>query len=99
VGSQKSTNSSSDQGGDVLGASTLTLNFTPQYSADAKDAPVSSVNEELAEVPLQSSPNQAPQLLIYLFLTSLCMIGGGFQIARLWTLYQNFTPAYPDMFG
>ena len=99
VGSQKSTGSSSGQSGEVLGASTLTLNFTPQYSPDTKDASGSSGKEELAEVPLQSSPNQVPEFLIYLFLTSLCMIGGGFQIARLWTLYQNFTPAYPDMFG
>jgi hypothetical protein len=99
VGSQKSTNSSSDQGGDVLGASTLTLNFTPQYSSDTKDSPASAVSEELPEIPVRTSPSQIPQFLIYFFLTSLCMIGGGFQIAKLWMLYQNFTPAYPDMFG
>ena len=99
VGSQKSTNSSSDQGGDVLGASTLTLNFTPQYSPDIKNSSASTVSEELPEIPVRTSPSQIPQFLIYFFLTSLCMIGGGFQIAKLWTLYQNFTPAYPDMFG
>lgn len=99
VGSQKSTNSSSDQGGDVLGASTLTLNFTPQYSPDTKDSPASAVSEELPEISVRTSPSQIPQFLIYFFLTSLCMIGGGFQIAKLWILYQNFTPAYPDMFG
>lgn len=99
VGSQKSTGSVSGQGGDVLGASIVSLNFTPQYSPDAKTTTTTAVNDAQPEYVPHTSTSIAPQFLIYLFLTSLCMIGGGFQISRLWTLYQNSTPVYPDMFG
>lgn len=100
VGSQKSAGTSS--GGNVLGASSVrgedagavVLNFTPITNQDAP----SPVVEELTEIPVIPS-GSGLEFFTYLFLAGFCMIVGGFQIAKVWFLYQNSTPVYPDMFG
>lgn len=107
VGSQRSASTGSGGSGSVLAASigrtdsegNLILNFTPQYNAKNIPTDTSPIRDELPEIVSTDQSATTPQFFVYFFLASLCMIGGGFQIARLWTLYRDSAPAYPDLLG
>ncbi|MBP6994302.1 lamin tail domain-containing protein [Candidatus Woesebacteria bacterium] len=103
VGSQKSTGASNA----VLGSSSIrtdidgniAVNFTPQFDSQTLEKDPPTTTDSLPERVSFTEPKSINQFLLYLFIIGICMIGGGFQIARLWTLYQNSSPVYPDMFG
>lgn len=107
IGNQKSSGTGENQTSNVLGTSATNdssgtetlINFTPEHSVTKSDLIMAPENTLLE----QSSPPYSTavpyQFIIYLFLVSLCMIVGGYQIARIWILYKDFTPTYPDILG
>lgn len=103
VGSQKSTGS----GTTVLGTSSVRMdsegnevvNFTPQFAFQSLEKSTAPSTDILPEDARASNTVNVNQFLLYLFMVGICMIGGGFQIAKLWILFQNSSPVYPDMFG
>lgn len=107
ISTQSSSGPNADQSASVLGIATTRasggtnteiLNYTPQNSS-LKGAKLGAGSDSLIE---QSTPKPSGNLLsviLYLFLLSLCMMMGGFQASKLWNLYRESNPIYPDMFG
>jgi len=107
VGSQKSAGMGGGQTADILGSSNryisggviTNINYTPQVVITQSDRLMDSELILLQESSLPKTIPVAYNFILYLFLICLCMIVGGYQIAKIWTLYQNFSPAYPDILG
>ncbi len=109
LSNQKSSGVGSNQSGDVLGAATsrispdtntLALNYTPNRNIATKDGDtLIAYSDGLLEGSSESEPNDLSSLYLYLFMLSLCMMVGGFQASKLWNLYHESNPVYPDMFG
>ncbi len=108
LGNMQSTTGGSKQSGDVLGLATSrtpsdgseSLNYTPQTSETSEDAHTpNAFSQSLNDSGSADQSENILPIVLYLFLMSLCMMVGGFQSFKLWNLYHESNPVYPDMFG